>query len=222
LPANELDVADVGAGTGKLTTHLIDLGFRSLVAVEPNDAMRSEGVSDTVGSNVRWSKGAGEATGLPDSSADWILMGSSFHWVNLEQGLAEFHRVLRPGGMFTAVWNPRDLQRSPLQAKIDTKVKEMVPGLKRVSSGGSSTQDWLTLLVSTGHFRNALFVEARHEEVMSFERYLGVWQSVNDIQVQAGADRWQEILQMIQNEIDGMKELVVPYTTRAWIAWRVD
>jgi ubiquinone/menaquinone biosynthesis C-methylase UbiE len=171
---------------------------------------------------VQWKKGSGENTTLPDQSVDWVLMGSSFHWVNLEQGLAEFHRILRPGGMFTAVWNPRDLERSALQSKIDTRVKEMVPNLKRISSGGSSAQDWLTLLVSTGKFGDAIFMEARHEEEMSPERYMGVWNSVNDIQVQAGPQRWQEILQMIETEIAGLDKIVVPYATRAWTAWRVD
>jgi len=218
----KLAVADVGAGTGKLTKQLCDLGVSSVVAVEPNDAMREEGIIYTAGMAAQWKKGSGESTTLPDHSADWVLMGSSFHWVNLEQGLAEFHRILRPGGIFTAVWNPRDLERSALQSKIDTRVKEMVPNLKRVSSGGSSTQDWFTLMVSTGKFRDPLFMEARHEEVMSPERYMGVWNSVNDIQVQAGPQRWQEILQMIETEIKGLDEIVVPYATRAWTAWRVD
>lgn len=37
-------VADVGAGTGKLTENLIELGLHGY-AVEPNDAMRGEGIS---------------------------------------------------------------------------------------------------------------------------------------------------------------------------------
>ncbi len=101
-------IVDVGAGTGKLTKQLSEFGANSLTAVEPNDAMRAEGIEYTKGLNVHWKKGAGENTTLPDRMADWVLMGSSFHWVDLEQGLAEFHRILRPGGMFTAVWNPRD------------------------------------------------------------------------------------------------------------------
>ena len=36
-------VADVGAGTGKLTEELVNLGLKGC-AVEPNDAMREEGI----------------------------------------------------------------------------------------------------------------------------------------------------------------------------------
>ena len=215
-------IADVGAGTGKLTKQLCELAADSVVAVEPNDAMRSEGVEFTNGLlNVQWLKGSGENTTLPDNSVDWVLMGSSFHWVDLAQGLSEFNRILRPGGAFTAVWNPRDLERSALQAKIDARVKEMIPDLKRVSSGGpTSSKDWLTLLVSTGKFKDAIFMEARHEEKMSPARYMGVWNSVNDMQVQAGPERWPQILDMIQAEIAGLDVVVVPYATRAWTAWR--
>lgn len=40
----EITVADIGAGTGKLTENLIELGLHGY-AVEPNDAMRNEGVA---------------------------------------------------------------------------------------------------------------------------------------------------------------------------------
>lgn len=51
---------------------------------------------------------------------------------------------------------------------------------------------------------------------MTKERYLGAWLSVNDIQVQAGKERWEKILLMIDKEISSMNELEVPYKTRAW------
>lgn len=223
FPADKLSVVDVGAGTGKLTKQLCQLGIKSLKAVEPNDAMRGEGQEYTRGLDIQWLKGSGEDTALPDCSFDWALMGSSFHWVDLKRGLKEFHRILRPGGIFTILWNPRDLSGSDLQSKIDSKIKEIVPELKRVSSGGAKvTREWDKELVSTGQFRDVLFMEAKHSEVMSRDRYLGVWESVNDVQVQAGSERWQTIIDMINSETSGLTEIVVPYFTRAWTVWRVD
>ncbi|MEO8087097.1 MAG: class I SAM-dependent methyltransferase [Bacteroidota bacterium] len=49
--SNSLDVAEVGAGTGKLTENLLNMGFK-VTAVEPNDAMREEGKQYTSGKNV--------------------------------------------------------------------------------------------------------------------------------------------------------------------------
>ena len=59
-------------------------------------------------------------------------------------------------------------------------------------------------------------VEAPHHAVMSHERYMGAWRSVNDIQAQAGEERFQAILQMIEDKIKGMDEIVVPYLSRAF------
>ena len=97
LPLNKLKVAEVGAGTGKLTAMLArDFGLQ-VSAVEPNDAMRAEGIKATAGLGVRWHKGSGEDTGLPSGSADWLIMASSFHWTNPAKSLPEFARVLRGG-----------------------------------------------------------------------------------------------------------------------------
>lgn len=215
-------VADVGAGTGKLTENLLEQELK-VIAVEPNDAMREEGVKYTSRFSVTWSKGSGEETGLPSASADWLLMGSSFHWVKLSLGLAEFSRVLKPGGYFTCLWNPRDLERSPLHKRIEERIYSLAPEIQRVSSGsGKYTATLFDDLVSTGHFKDPVFVEARHEIAMTPERYMGAWHSTNDIQAQAGPDRWKKIIAAIEEEISGLDMILVPYKTRAWTVQRID
>lgn len=213
-------IADVGAGTGKLTENLLSLGL-NVVAVEPNDAMRAEGVRQTSRWKIEWRRGSGENTGLPANSVDWLLMGSSFHWVEREAGLNEFYRVLKPGGFFTALWNPRDIDRSPLHQKIEQRIHSMIPNLNRVSSGAAKfTQTLHTDLVSTGQFERSIMIEAPHEEQMSRERYLGAWRSVNDIQAQAGPERFKQVLDAIEEEISGLSDVVVPYKTRSWTVQR--
>ena len=72
-------MADVGAGTGKLTERLEAMDLRRYV-VEPNDAMRAEGEKVFSGREAfKWMKGSAEITGLPDNSVDWVLVGDSFH-----------------------------------------------------------------------------------------------------------------------------------------------
>ncbi len=44
--------------------------------------------------------GAGEALPAEDASADAIVVAQAFHWFDVPRALAEFHRVLRPGGRF--------------------------------------------------------------------------------------------------------------------------
>lgn len=210
-------IADVGAGTGKLTQDLETLGLRGY-AVEPNDAMRAEGIKLFEGKDAFvWSKGFAESTGLPDNSVDWVLMGSSFHWADAPVALKEFHRILRPNGFFTAIWNPRNLESSPFHMDIERSIQEMVPHLKRVSSGSrANMQDMEAKLLSTPFFEDLFLIEAPHQAVMSKERYMGAWRSVNDIHAQAGDELFEQVLEMIEGKIGDREEITVPYLSRAF------
>lgn len=59
-------------------------------------------------------------------------------------------------------------------------------------------------------------MECVHEELMSKERYMNIWRSVNDIQVQAGKEGFLRILNNIENKISHLNEIAVPYKSRAW------
>lgn len=210
-------VADVGAGTGKLTEMLIDIGM-NVTAVEPNAAMREEGYLQ-VGQHRRlnWQAGSAEVTGLQEHSVDWVLMASSFHWTDQADALNEFKRILKPGGHFTALWNPRDLENAELHMRIEARIHKMAPHIKRVSSGSSQyTQNLAKILTQSGQFGHLVFMEAPHTLTMTPERYLGAWRSVNDIQAQAGAQVFEAMMQAIEQEIAGMEKILVPYKTRAW------
>jgi SAM-dependent methyltransferase len=97
-------VLDVAAGTGKLTRELVASGAE-VVAVEPVPAMRS--VLEQVVPGARVLDGTAEALPLGDESVDAITVAQAFHWFDGPAALAEFHRVLRPGGRFALVWNRR-------------------------------------------------------------------------------------------------------------------
>jgi len=212
-----LTVADVGAGTGKLTENLEQIGMRGF-AVEPNDAMRAEGEKLFDGKDTfEWRKGAAEVTGLPDNSVDWVLMGSSFHWADAPRAREEFRRILKPGGFFTAVWNPRDIQRSRLHTEIEEMIYREVPDMKRVSSGGTVTTEMIQEKLGDA-FHGLIFMECLQEEKMTKERYINIWHSVNDIQVQAGEEGFKRILDNINSMLEGHDEVSVPYKTRAWTA----
>jgi SAM-dependent methyltransferase len=98
-------VADVAAGTGKLTRPLVATGAR-IVAVEPVSAMADVLRSLTPG--VELVSATAEALPLASESVDAITAGQAFHWFDAKRAWSEFYRVLRTGGGVGLVWNVRD------------------------------------------------------------------------------------------------------------------
>lgn len=220
-PPELTDFVDVGAGTGIWTRMMAAQGCR-VRAVEPSDPMRTKGIEQSAAHSIAWFAGTAESTGLETASADILTMASSFHWPDYDKAIAEFRRVLRPGGCFCALWNPRLIEVNPLLVAIEQDLKEMVPELRRVSSGRSEFCDGLVeRLSSTEGLDQVAYVEARHVELQTPERYMGLWRSVNDIRVQAGEERFARFLESVERRIAGARHIEATYLTRAWIARRV-
>ena len=220
-PASDCDFVDVGAGTGIWTRMVYSVGFRSVTAVEPNSDMRDNGMADSQRLKIRWLAGSAECTSMPDESADWLSMASSFHWADFETATREFHRVLRPGGRFSAVWNPRLIEVNPVLQDIESHLNILHPNLKRVSSGRSGVTETLSeRLRLSPYFEDVVYVEGRHLILMTPERYMGAWRSVNDLRVQLGDQKFDEFIRFVEQRIAGLKSIEATYLTRAWSARR--
>ncbi|GLY13782.1 class I SAM-dependent methyltransferase [Kineosporia rhizophila] len=100
-----LDVIDLGAGTGKLTRTLVDLGHR-VTAVEPSPGMYQ--VLLTAVPQAAALQAPAEQIPLPDHSADVVTVAQAWHWFQQPQAALEIARVLRPGGLLAVAWHERD------------------------------------------------------------------------------------------------------------------
>ncbi len=220
-PAEEVDFVDVGAGTGIWTRMVNAAGVRSVTAIEPNDDMRQNGNADSQHTHIRWLAGSAEATGLANASANWLTMASSFHWVNFDAATKEFHRVIRAGGRFTALWNPRLIEVNPLLVEIEAHLDTLRPNIKRVSSGRSGIAETLNeQLWASPFFEDVVYLEGRHVLEMTPERYVGAWRSVNDLRVQLGPEKFHAFLAFVEQRIAGLRVIEATYLTRAWSARR--
>ena len=109
-----------------------------------------------------------------------------------------------------------------MNREIDEIIGGMLPNLRRVSSGLQNVKDWSRILMSAGSFCDAVFMECDYAEMMTSERYVNIWNSVNDVRAQAGEDLWRIIMQKVREKCLSFKTMSVPYKVRAWTVRRSD
>lgn len=98
-------VLELGAGTGKLTSVLVEQGH-AVHATDPDPAMLDVLRERVPGASVK--QASAEEIPANDRSVDVVVVAQAFHWFDHERALPEIARVLRPGGHLALVWNSRD------------------------------------------------------------------------------------------------------------------
>ena len=220
-PVREVDAVDVGAGTGIWTRMLAAQRLHSVTAIEPSDEMRRHGSQTAPELGIVWHRGKAEETGLPSGSCDLVSMASSFHWTDFDKACAEFQRILRPGGRFVALWNPRMIELNPLLVEIEQEITRLNPEVKRVSSGRSGLTEKLTdMLWAKPGFEDVVYLEGRHVATQTVQQYIGAWRSVNDLRVQLGADLFAKFMDFVERKTTGLPAIKTTFLTRAWAARR--
>lgn len=96
-------VVDVGCGPGAAARVAAKRGAK-VTAVDPAVVMLNLARWTPGSDDVDWVEGVAESLPLLDESADivWSL-ATIHHWPDLEGGLVEAHRVLRPGGRLLGI-----------------------------------------------------------------------------------------------------------------------
>ena len=153
-------VADVAAGTGKLT-RLLGTSGAEVVAVEPIPEMAT--VLRRVVPGVPVARGLAEQLPLRDGSVDAVVVAEAFHWFDTNAALAEVHRVLRPGGGLGLLWNRAGADPTPWQLELGV----LLAGLRDPSvpfSGSNSTRDWAAEVAVAGGFTPVAQRTFRHEQ----------------------------------------------------------
>jgi SAM-dependent methyltransferase len=210
-PGRAVRVADVGAGTGKLTRTVVELGA-DVVAIDPDADMLASLRQNVRG--VPTFAGTAENLPLPDAGLDAVVIGQAWHWVDVERGSREIGRVVRSGGALGLVWNIRD---------------DGVEWVRRLTEamGGSNAE---VLLATTGPRVAEPFEELEHRE-WRWERRITLPQlrdlvvSRSDIIVADSATRArvdaavEEVVASLPDLADG-GSVALPYVTHAFRARR--
>ena len=210
-------VLDLGAGAGHLTIPLAQRGC-SVLALEPNRAMRTRGMERTRGfSNVRWIDALMEDTGQAAGSVAACTYGSSFGVVDKQLTLREAGRVLEDGGWFISVFNHRDLD-DPLQREIEAFIKSCIPDF----SYGGRREPQAEPVATCGLFAPAITFDVPVSHSLPVQQWLAAWRSHATLQRQAGS-RFPSLIDGISAIVtrSGADTIDVPYTTRVCVAQRL-
>jgi SAM-dependent methyltransferase len=212
VPEDARFVVELGAGTGKLTRAVAELGVR-VVAVEPDARMRAVLERD----GFEGVHGSAEEIPIADGAADAVVAGSCVHWFDLEKALPEIHRVLRPGGCFAFGWNGRD-GRHPTIARMNEAISSRAP-----DRTGWRGRDWESEMTSAGLFGNverATFEHVHELPREALDAHLWSYATIASLpepeRVQVFADV-AEILDADPEVRDG-ERLRLPFAVRAFRA----
>jgi SAM-dependent methyltransferase len=162
-------VADIGAGTGIFSKLLLARGSR-VIAVEPNEAMRSAAV-EMLGSDPKYRavEGSAEATGLDDGSVDFIICAQSFHWFDGVAAMAEFKRILRPGGKVVLIWNSRVPSGTPFLVGYEQLLHKYGEDYERVNHKNITMEQLRLFFVNGGPVKAVFF----NRQILDFDQLKG-------------------------------------------------
>ena len=199
-------VADVGAGTGKLTRTLVEAGAE-VVAIDPDPAMLEALRGTVVG--VPTFRGTGERLPLPDAALDAAVFGQSWHWVDPAAASAEAARVLRSRGVLGLVWNVRD-ESAPWVARM-TRIVHGSAAEQMLADGGPSVAP---------PFGDPEELVIRWDRPMTREALFAMVRSRSHYLTADEADRARTDAQLAElfDEVGavGDAEVALPYVTRAY------
>jgi ubiquinone/menaquinone biosynthesis C-methylase UbiE len=207
-------VCDVGAGVAHLTLMLAARQF-DVTAVEPNDAMRANGIKRTEKlANVSWFEGTGEQTGQAAGAFDMVTFGSSFNVCDRQQALKETARILKPNGWFACMWNHRRLD-DPIQDEIESIIKRAVPGY----GYGTRREDQTAVIEASGLFGPVVHLDAGVMHQQTVAECVEAWRSHATLARQAG-DGFLAVVQSIEDFLKelGKDSIDIPYSTNIWVA----
>ncbi|WP_166135712.1 class I SAM-dependent methyltransferase [Nocardioides ochotonae] len=200
-------VLELGAGTGLLTTRLVERGH-DVLATDPDEEMLAR-LSARL-PDVRTAVAAAEDLPVADRSVDVVACAQAFHWFDADQALPEIARVLRPGGRLALVWNQPDLT---------------IPWVRRLSRliGDQEQRDDLAqAVVMSPHFGFVEEAAFRHWQRLDRTSVVDLACSRSNIATLEEAEREAKLAEVVElyddygrRGVDGMQ---LPYTARCYRA----
>lgn len=138
---------DVATGTGDFAIQAMDLKPEKIVGVDISEGMLEVGRKKIKKLNleqtIELKSGDSENLGFEENKFDAVTVAFGVrNFENLEKGLSEIHRVLRPGGMLVVLEFSRP-RRFPFKQLYNFYFKAILPKIGRLISKDSSAYTYL-------------------------------------------------------------------------------
>lgn len=211
-------VAEVGAGTGKFTPALVATGAE-VIAIDPVPEMLAQLSAALPG--VRTMVAPAQRLALADASIDAIVCATAFHWFATAETLAEFRRVLRPGGALGLVWNIRDI-RVPWVARLSDLTNRHQDDAARETSGAWRAPFPAPGFTPLGEARLRYDHRGPPEAVIVGRTLSTSFIAALPEDARAGVAEEARALIAATPELAGKAEIVFPYVTAAYDCRRLD
>lgn len=200
-------VLELGAGTGKLTEQLVELGH-DVHATDPDRSMLD--VLARKLPDVRVSVAGAEELPVADRSVDVVVAAQSFHWFDHDRALPEIARVLRPGGRVALTWNVRD-ERIPWVRKLGRIIGSQEQEV-------DETAESLVLSGLFGFVEDASFAFWQEVNRESIQDLVASRSNVATLDDEARAATLRAVLELYDDYGRGMDGMQLPYQCRCFRA----
>lgn len=205
-------VLELGAGTGKLTARLCELGH-DVVATDPLAEMLAH--IDAVAPGARKVLSTAEAIPLASSSVDVVVAASAAHWFDDAHAMPEIARVLKPGGTVAVTGTLGDV-KIPWVKKVYALIDHADPS---DPSEPFESRDAHDPFEGTDVIELADETVVRHWQPFRKDNLVGFILSQSKIALLDPAEREQRIMaaeDLYDSYGRGPDGLLMPWLTRCW------
>ncbi|HEX9649858.1 MAG TPA: bifunctional demethylmenaquinone methyltransferase/2-methoxy-6-polyprenyl-1,4-benzoquinol methylase UbiE [Cyclobacteriaceae bacterium] len=140
-------ILDIATGTGDFALEALKLKPEKIIGVDISDGMLTVGrekmVRKKVSHIIDLQSGDSENLQFPDNFFDAVIVSFGVrNFENLEKGLSEMHRVIRPGGMAVILEFSKP-EKFPIRQIYNFYFKVILPKIGRLFSGDTSAYTYL-------------------------------------------------------------------------------
>ncbi|WP_188462600.1 bifunctional demethylmenaquinone methyltransferase/2-methoxy-6-polyprenyl-1,4-benzoquinol methylase UbiE [Bizionia arctica] len=153
-------ILDIATGTGDLAINLAETKAEKIIGLDISQGMLEVGKKKILNKNLqdRIEMVVGDSENLPfeENTFDAITVGFGVrNFENLEKGLSEIHRVLKPGGIFV-ILETSVPTKTPFKQGYNLYTKNIMPLIGRLFSKDQSAYKYLSDSASVFPFGEVL------------------------------------------------------------------